>query len=79
MLAVAAVHLAIGGLRAVYWTDVMQGVWMYVAVWAGALVLSFELFGGRWSCGERSRASGPTCSRSPAPKASLRPGSGWGW
>ena len=46
LLIVAAVYLMVGGLRAVYWTDVLQGVWMYIAVWVGALVLSYELFGG---------------------------------
>ena len=46
LLVVAATYLMAGGLRAVYWTDVLQGVWMYVAVWVGALVLSYELFGG---------------------------------
>ena len=45
LLVVAAAYLVVGGLRAVYWTDVLQGVWMYVAVWIGALVLSYELFG----------------------------------
>jgi SSS family solute:Na+ symporter len=46
LLGVAAIYLMAGGLRAVYWTDVLQGVWMYVAVWAGALVLAWKLFGG---------------------------------
>jgi SSS family solute:Na+ symporter len=46
LLVVAAVYLMAGGLRAVYWTDVLQGIWMYIAVWVGALVLSYELFGG---------------------------------
>ena len=34
-----------GGLRAVYWAGVIQGVWMYVAVWAGAFVLAERFFG----------------------------------
>jgi SSS family solute:Na+ symporter len=46
LLAVAAAYLIAGGLRAVYWTDVVQGVWMYLAVWIGALVIAYELFGG---------------------------------
>src|SRR5690606_20600853 len=33
LLAVAAAYLIAGGLRAVYWTDVLQGAWMYAAVW----------------------------------------------
>jgi len=46
LLGVAAIYLMAGGLRAVYWTDVLQGVWMYIAIWVGALVLAWELFGG---------------------------------
>ena len=46
LLVVAAIYLMAGGLRAVYWTDVLQGVWMYLAVWVGALVLAWKLFGG---------------------------------
>jgi len=42
LLVVAAAYLMAGGLRAVYWTDVVQGVWMYVAVWVGALVVVRE-------------------------------------
>ena len=33
LLVVAAGYLMVGGLRAVYWTDVIQGIWMYIAVW----------------------------------------------
>ncbi|NIR42419.1 MAG: hypothetical protein GWN99_00855, partial [Gemmatimonadetes bacterium] len=44
LLVVAAIYLMAGGLRAVYWTDVLQGVWMYAAVWIGALVLTYRLF-----------------------------------
>ena len=33
LLIVAAGYLMAGGLRAVYWTDVIQGIWMYVGVW----------------------------------------------
>jgi len=46
LLAVAAAYLIAGGLRAVYWTDVVQGVWMYLAVWIGALVIAYKVFGG---------------------------------
>ena len=38
LVLVAGGYLVAGGLRAVYWTDVVQGVWMYVAGWAGALL-----------------------------------------
>ena len=74
MLAVAAVHLAIGGLRAVYWTDVMQGVWMYVAVWAGALVLSFELFGGPLELWRAVASERPELLTLPGPEGLFTPG-----
>ena len=74
MLAVAAVHLAIGGLRAVYWTDVMQGVWMYVAVWAGALVLSFELFGGPVELWRAVADQRPDLLALPGPEGLFTPG-----
>lgn len=45
-LAVTAAYLLLGGVRAVYWTDVLQGAWMYVAVWVGGLFLAARLFGG---------------------------------
>ena len=45
LLVVAAGYLIVGGLRAVYWTDMLQGAWMYVAIWGGALGLTHELFG----------------------------------
>ncbi len=44
LLTVAALYLMLGGLRAVYWTDALQGVWMYVAVWAGALAITFHFW-----------------------------------
>ncbi|MBN2431775.1 MAG: sodium:solute symporter family protein [Acidobacteria bacterium] len=44
LLGVAAVYVMTGGLRAVYWTDVLQGVWMYVAVWLGAAYILFARF-----------------------------------
>ncbi len=46
LMGVALVYIALGGLRAVYWTDVFQGIWMYVAIWIGALFLAYKLFGG---------------------------------
>jgi len=44
LLGVAAVYVMTGGLRAVYWTDVLQGVWMYAAVWLGAGYILFTQF-----------------------------------
>ncbi len=44
LLSVAALYLMAGGLRAVYWTDALQGVWMYLAVWAGALAITWHFW-----------------------------------
>ena len=74
MLTVAAVHLMIGGLRAVYWTDVFQGVWMYVAIWAGALVLSFELFGGPLELWRAVASERPELLSLPGPEGFFTPG-----
>jgi SSS family solute:Na+ symporter len=46
LMGVALVYISLGGIRAVYWTDVFQGIWMYVVIWAGALFLAYKLFGG---------------------------------
>ena len=74
MLTVAVVHLMVGGLRAVYWTDVFQGVWMYVAIWAGALVLSFKLFGGPIELWQRVAAERPEMLTLPGPEGFFTPG-----
>ena len=74
MLTVAAIHLMIGGLRAVYWTDVFQGIWMYVAIWVGALVLSFELFGGPLELWRQVAASRPDMLSLPGPQGFFTPG-----
>ena len=74
MLVVAVVHLMIGGLRAVYWTDVLQGVWMYIAIWAGALVLSFELFGGPLELWRHVAAERPDLLTLPGPSGFFTPG-----
>lgn len=68
LLVVAATYLMAGGLRAVYWTDVLQGVWMYVAVWAGALYLAYELFGGPVQLLEAVRAQRPDLLTLPGPE-----------
>lgn len=46
LLGIAAVYVMAGGIRAVYWTDVLQGIWMYLALWLGGLFLAYRLFGG---------------------------------
>jgi SSS family solute:Na+ symporter len=74
LLIVAAVYLMAGGLRAVYWTDVLQGVWMYIAVWVGALVLSYELFGGPLELWRAVAEQRPDLLSLPGPKGFFTPG-----
>ncbi len=74
LLVVAAAYLMAGGLRAVYWTDVIQGVWMYVAVWVGAMYLAYELFGGPFQLWEAVRASRPDLLTLPGPNGFFTPG-----
>jgi len=74
LLGVAATYLMAGGLRAVYWTDVLQGIWMYVAVWVGALVLSYELFGGPFELWRRVVAERPDLLSLPGPHGFFTPG-----
>ncbi|MEC9299117.1 MAG: sodium:solute symporter family protein [Gemmatimonadota bacterium] len=74
LVLVAGGYLMAGGLRAVYWTDVVQGVWMYVAVWAGALVLAFRLFGGPLELWARVRAERPDLLSLPGPEGYFTPG-----
>ncbi len=78
LLAVAAGYLIAGGLRAVYWTDVVQGVWMYLAVWIGALVLAFELFGGPLELWRRVAAERPDLLTLPGPQGFFTPGMWFG-
>ena len=74
LMLVAAAYLVAGGLRAVYWTDVIQGVWMYVAVWAGALVLTYKLFGGPLQLWRRLAAERPDLLTIPGPEGFFTPG-----
>jgi SSS family solute:Na+ symporter len=74
LLVVAAFYLAAGGLRAVYWTDVVQGLWMYAAVWIGALVLAYELFGGPLQLWRRVAAERPDLLTVPGPEGFFTPG-----
>ncbi|MFP6829163.1 MAG: sodium:solute symporter family protein [Gammaproteobacteria bacterium] len=74
LLVVAAGYLIAGGLRAVYWTDVLQGVWMYVAVWAGALMLTYELFGGPLALWRRVAVERPDLLTLPGPEGFFTPG-----
>ena len=78
LLVVAAAYLMAGGLRAVYWTDVIQGVWMYVAVWTGALVLVYKLFGGPVELWRRLVAERPDLLSLPGPEGYFTPGMWFG-
>ncbi len=74
LLVVAAGYLIAGGLRAVYWTDVLQGVWMYIAVWAGALLLTYQLFGGPLALWQRVAVERPDLLTLPGPQGFFTPG-----
>ena len=74
LLVVAAGYLVAGGLRAVYWTDVVQGIWMYLAVWIGALVLAFKLFGGPFELWRRVAVERPDLLTLPGPEGFFTPG-----
>lgn len=74
LLVVAAAYLMAGGLRAVYWTDVIQGVWMYVAVWIGALYLAYAIFGGPLQLWQAVAAQRPDLLSLPGPRGFFTPG-----
>ena len=74
LLVVAGGYLMAGGLRAVYWTDVVQGIWMYVAVWVGALVLAERLFGGPLALWRRVAEERPDLLSLPGPQGFFTPG-----
>jgi SSS family solute:Na+ symporter len=74
LLIVAAAYLMAGGLRAVYWTDVIQGIWMYLAVWIGAMYLAYDLFGGPLELIARVRAERPDLLGLPGPNGFFTPG-----
>ena len=78
LLSVAALYLMAGGLRAVYWTDMVQGVWMYLALWVGALLLAYELFGGPLELWRQVAAQRPDLLTLPGPKGFFTPGMWFG-
>lgn len=45
-MAVTIVYLVIGGNRAAFWTDAIQGAWMYIGVWLAGLFVLFRFFDG---------------------------------
>jgi SSS family solute:Na+ symporter len=78
LLVVAATYLMAGGLRAVYWTDVLQGIWMYVAVWVGAIVLTVRLFGSPWALWRQVAEQRPDLLTLPGPQDFFGPGMWFG-
>ena len=78
LLVVAAAYLVVGGLRAVYWTDVIQGIWMYIAVWAGSLLLTYKLFGGPVALWRRLASERPDMLSLPGPEGFFTPGMWFG-
>ena len=78
LLVVAATYLMLGGLRAVYWTDVLQGIWMYVAVWVGAVVLTVRIFGSPLELWRRVVAERPELLTLPGPEGFFGPGMWFG-
>lgn len=44
--AITVIYLIIGGNRAAFWTDAIQGVWMYLGIWLVGLLILFRFFGG---------------------------------
>jgi solute:Na+ symporter, SSS family len=79
LLIVAAAYLIAGGLRAVYWTDVVQGVWMYVAVWVGGLVVAYKAFGGPMALWDAVTAQRPDLLTAPGPQGLFTPGTWFGF
>ncbi len=45
-MGVTIIYLVVGGHRAAFWTDALQGVWMYIGVWAAGLYIAYKFFPG---------------------------------
>jgi SSS family solute:Na+ symporter len=61
LMLVTMLYLVLGGLRAAYWTDVLQGVWMYVGVFvAGVMILQRLAPGGVPELMDQLRAVKPS-------------------
>ena len=78
LLSVAAVYLMAGGVRAVYWTDVLQGVWMYIALWVGGLYLAYTVFGSPAQLWHAVATQRPDLLALPGPRGFFRPGMWFG-
>lgn len=46
LLAAGVLYVWLGGLRAVAWTDTLQGVFMFLAIWVAGTFLVFSAFNG---------------------------------
>jgi SSS family solute:Na+ symporter len=78
LIVVAATYVMAGGIRAVYWTDVLQGVWMYIALWVGGLYLAYTLFGGPGELWNRVVSERPDLLTVPGPNGFFTPGMWFG-
>lgn len=78
LLAVTASYIIAGGVRAVYWTDVLQGIWMYLAVWGGGLFLTYKLFGGPGELWRAVAEQRPDLLSLPGPQGFFTPGMWFG-
>ena len=45
-MGVTIFYLVVGGHRAAFWTDAIQGVWMYIGVWGAGLYILYKYFPG---------------------------------
>ncbi|MCE4600501.1 MAG: sodium:solute symporter family protein [Desulfurococcales archaeon] len=45
-MGVTIFYLVVGGNRAAFWTDALQGVWMYIGVWGAGLYILYKFFPG---------------------------------
>ena len=45
-MGVTIFYLVVGGNRAAFWTDAIQGVWMYIGVWGAGLYILYKYFPG---------------------------------
>ncbi|MGH7574536.1 MAG: sodium:solute symporter family protein [Longimicrobiales bacterium] len=78
LITIAAAYLMAGGIRAVYWTDVLKGFWMYLALWAGGLFLAYRLFGGPGQLWNTVVEQRPDLLTLPGPNGYFTPGMWFG-
>ncbi len=43
-MAITLIYMVLGGNRAAFWTDAIQGVWMYIGVWGAGLYILYKYF-----------------------------------